>query len=472
MPERKPMTTLPQGAARRAHASALAVCMVLAIMAVFAPPALAQSTHLTVASRDIGSTHKLQLGLNKSVVVDLPVDAHEVIVSQPKIAAAIMRTKQRAIVQGVGIGDTNILFMDGSGRRIAALDIAVVNDASALSSAIARVAPNSHIKVQSFGEHVVLSGTAESTDDVNKAVAVATQFVGDPKKVGNVVTVNGAQQVKLKVTVAEVSRESVKQLGIDLNGSYSAGGFSSVLDNIPNSTFGGTTSASGVSPTGTVTAGVDVGSFSLQATLKALERRNALRTLAEPTLTAMSGQSAEFLAGGQLPYYTYDSNNNRVTSWKDYGVKLDFTPTVKSDGSISLQVQTSVSQPDSSGGLQERRAKTTVELRPRATLAIGGLMKDDAKQQMNELPGIGKLPIIGALFRSRDFIHSRSELLILVTPYLAQAGPKPRLPTDDMVFSSDAEAIFLGHMEKLYGVGSHRTLPPDRYNGSVGFMLD
>ena len=215
--------------------------------------------------------------------------------------------------------------------------------------------------------------------------------------------------------------------------------------------------------------------------MRALERRSALRTLAEPTLTAISGQEAEFLAGGEFPVPTGVDDNGRITfEFKEFGAKLKFTPTVKSNGIIALVVDTSVSEPTTEGGFnaggitipatKERQAKTSVELGAGQTLAIAGLIQDTVRQQINKLPGFGDIPILGALFRSRDFIHSETELVILVTPYLAFPDDSPLLPTDEFVVAGDAEAIFLGHMEKMYGVG------PDGmrggYDGSVGFVLD
>lgn len=462
----------PKKLGRILPAGALALAAVLSASALAPVSAIAgEVTHLAIASSQIGRDQNLELGVNKSVIIDLPVDAHEVIVSQPSIATAIMRTKRRAIVQGTGVGETNIFFLDVNGRRISVVNASVVNDASTLASAIAQTTPDSHIRVESFGERVVLSGTAKSTDDVNKAMAIAAQFTGDAKMVGNVVTVTGVQQVKLKVTVAEVNSQSIKQLGIDFNASYSAGSVTTSLINNAASTLGSTTSASGTAPIGTAKAGIDIGGLSIDATLKALERRDALRTLAEPTLTAISGQSAHFVAGGELPYVVTTSNGTQTT-FKEYGVILDFTPTVKSNGIISLDVDTQVSDPKSDGSIQKRQAKSTVELAPGSTLAIGGLMQQKDVQQINQLPGIGNIPILGALFRSRDFISSKTELLVLVTPYLAEAGPAPTLPTDNVVFAGDAETIFLGHMQKLYGVGNDGSTPPGQYQGSVGFVLD
>lgn len=434
----------------------------------------AQVNHLRVGANAYGVTQHVEVGLNKSLIIDLPADVNEVIVSQPTVAGAIMRNKRRAIIQGTTGGDTNIFFLDRAGEAIAILDVSVLNDSSSLSTALARALPGSRIEVQNFGARIVLSGTTLSQDDSAKALLIAEQFAGTGN-VASIINVSGAQQVMLQVTVAEVNREAVKQLGINLSGTAIIG--SSTIGMASNQPLGG---ASNVITNNGFGVSGGIPGLSINATLKALERNAALRTLAEPNLTAMSGQEAEFLAGGEFPVPTDVADNKITYSFKEFGVKLKFTPTVKSNGIIGLVVDTSVSEPTTEGGFavggitipatKNRQARTTVELGAGETLAIAGLMQDSVRQQINKMPGLGDIPILGALFRSRDFIHSKTELVILVTPYLAQPGPMPELPTDGMVVAGDAEAIFLGRMESMYGVGPGGIR--GSYNGSVGFVLD
>ena len=455
-------------------AAALAVGMALTL----APAAIAATagsnspTYLRVVNQAMGTRQQLSLEVNKSIIIDLPTNVGEVVAGQPAVANVIMRTKTRAFIQGVSGGDTNIFFLDGAGNNIATFDIKVVQPRSdvgnALEAAIARNIPGSHIRVESvlLGDtnRVVLSGTALSQDDVGRAEAIAIQFTGGPGNVASIIDVSGNQQVMLQVTVAEVNRTAIKQLGIDLN--LSSGGLVTGIVNTNNASLGDT---SGGTPTGTVTASTQIGPVAISATLKALARRNALKTLAEPTLTAMSGQPAEFIVGGETPYNTSDGNGHVVTAFKQYGVKLNFTPTVKSNGRVGLLVDTNVSEPAPGGGISERGAKTTVEIPAGCTLAIGGLLQDDEKQELSQLPGLGDIPILGALFRSRDYIHDQTELVIMVTPVMAQIGV-PELPTDNYAIAGDAEAIFLGHLEKQYGVGNDGMR--GSYQGSVGFVLD
>lgn len=449
----------------------------------------AETTHLRISPSAMGSTQSVNMSINKSLLLDLPIDAQEVIVSQPGVANAILRSKRRIVVQSAGAGSTNMFFLDANGRTITVLDVtvktAVSNVASALRETYARVLPGSRIEVASVvlqngdGQDVnriVLSGSASSDEQVQTAISIAAQFAGSADNVASVIAVDGAQQVMLKVTVAEVQREAVKQLGINLNASFDSGNLATGI--ISTQPLGG---SSNVSTSNGGSFGLSGGGFSIDATLRALERHGALRTLAEPMLTALSGQEAEFLAGGEFPIPTaIDANGTVSYEFKEFGVKLKFTPTIKSGGRIGLVVDTSVSEPTIEGGFnagaitipatKERQAKTSVELGVGQTLSIGGMMQDTVRTQINRLPGLGDIPVLGALFRSRDYIRNQTELVILVTPYYAQAANMPILPTDEMQFAGDAEAIFLGHIEKVYGVGPQGMR--GSYDGSVGFLLD
>jgi pilus assembly protein CpaC len=457
-------------------------CLALAAtgiaLCLLAQPALAATatgSYLKVSSRALGSTQSVTLEPNKSMIIDLPANASEVIVSQPGIAQAIMRTKTRAILQGMASGTTNMIFLAANGQAISVLDITVGGQSdvgAALEAALARTIPGSHIKVESVqasdasqASHVVLTGTVLSQDDAAKAAAVAAQFAGGDANVANIIQVDGNQQVMLRVTVAEVDRTVAKQLGMNL--SVTGGGLITSFVNSPNAGLGNVSGISGGA--GQIQASASFGGTTISATLDALARRNALKTLAEPVLTAMSGQPADFLAGGQRALIAQDSNGQPTITYKDYGVKLSFTPTVKSNGVIGLQVSTEVSTPVGETDFNVRSAKTQVEVPEGATLAIGGLLQDDEKHQIQQMPGLGDIPILGALFRSRDYIHDQTELVIMVTPVLAQLGA-PDLPTDNYAIAGDAEATFLGHLEKQYGVGQAGMR--GGYKGSVGFVLD
>lgn len=442
---------------------------------IVAAPAFAdgQLSRLTVSSRQYGATQNLSLQLNKSMIVDLPADVSDVIVSQPDVAGAVMRSSRRAIVQGVGGGDTNILFLDASGRTISVLELEVIKERSqvgnALQDALARIIPGSNIKVESVTltgdtNRVVLSGTVLSGEDKENASAVAIQFAGDPENVANILDVTGVQQVALQVTVSEIRRDTAKQLGINISGALSIGtanfGFNSDI-------------ASSITTGNRITGSFPGASLSINAAIAALESRNALRILAQPTLTSISGQPAEFTAGGQFPLTVLDANGQPVIIYKDYGVTLGFTPTVRSNGTIALTIATGVSElQGSSGALTKRDTKTSVEIGAGQTLAIGGLLQSTRGQQIEQFPGLGNIPILGALFRSRDYANKETELVILVTPYLVQPTHRaPPLPTDTHDIASDAESIFMGRLESQYGVRGNGGMRGS-FKGSVGFVLD
>ncbi len=441
-------------------------------------PAFAQAqSQVTISANAYGALRKMDVELNKSMIVDLPAGVAEVIVSQPNVAAAIMRTRTRAIVQGISGGDTNIFFLDDNGRTIQVLDLRVIEQPSmvgnALEAALARVIPGSRIKVESVTltgdtNRVVLTGSVPTAEDKDRAQAIAIQFAGDPENVANVLDVSGAQQVMLQVTVSEIRRDVAKQFGINLSG----------MATIGNSSFGfnamepvGNVLNPGANTIAAIFPGANV---SIQASLKALENRNVLRLLAQPVLTAMSGQAAEFLVGGQIPIRELDGNGNTISSYKDYGIKLNFTPTVKSNGSIGLTVDTGVSEPIAgSAAISQRNVRTGVELAPGTTLSIGGLLSEKASRDMKQLPGLGNIPILGALFRSNEYLSQQTELVILVTPYLVNPSPANSIavPTDSVLIGGDAEAVFLGRLEHMYGVGATGEFRAG-YSGSVGFVLD
>lgn len=442
------------------------------------PVALAEETHVTITPAAYGATRKFEIEINKTALIDLPAGAAEVIVSQPTVAAAIMRTRTRAIIQGITGGDTNIFFLDDRGQTIAVLDVQVIEEPSqvgnALQIALARILPGSNIRVESVTlgggvNRVVLTGNVLSGEDRERATEVAVQFAGDPGNVANILDVAGSQQVMLQVTVSEVKRDVAKQFGINLGAAFTVG-ISNVF-NIANVMIDGDIPHGADARFGSATGN------NVTAGIRALEQNGALRILAQPTLTAISGEEAKFLAGGEMPYYVFEPNDNggttRTVLFKPYGVELAFTPVVKSNGIIALKVQTSVSEPQADFSITKREASTSVELPGGTTLAIGGLLEEKSTQQIEQFPWLGDIPILGALFRSRDFQTEQTELVILVTPYLVAPSPANSIPvpTDRTAVASDAEAIFLGKLETMYGVGSSGEMR-GTFSGSVGFVLD
>jgi pilus assembly protein CpaC len=441
----------------------------------------------------------IPLGVGKSVVVDLPRNIKDVLVADPTIANAVVRSARRAYIIGAKVGQTNVYFFDADGHQIGGLDIAVTRDLNGLRAALKRALPYADIHVEGLGDGLVLSGSVTNPMDTQTAFDIASRLVEDGKKVVNNITIQGRDQVMLKVTVAEVQRDVIKQLGIDLSGSVRAG--TSVVNFNTNnvfSAFGQALSDTAIKAQQGVTANPITGALSprVSATLKAMERAGVIRTLAEPTLTAISGENANFLVGGEFPVpggYTCDTNLpptcTQQIQFKKFGVSLNFTPVVMSGGRISLKVMTEVSevsaenaivlQPNSNAlpvtipSIKTRRADTTLEIPSGGSMALAGLIQEQTKQAINGIPGMMQLPILGTLFKSRDFVNRQTELAVIVTPYVVRAVAANKLsrPDDGFADSSDPSAVLLGRLNRIYGV-ANPAVPPGSYHGKYGFILD
>src|SRR6476659_98740 len=360
------------------------------------------------------------LGIGKSVAIDLPADIKDVLVADPKIANAVIRSSRRVYMIGVTVGQTNIFFFDSDGRQIAGFDIAVKRDLNGVRAAIKQALPDADIRVEGIGDGVVLSGSAANAAESQQAFDVASRLVGDGARVVNSIVLRGRDQVMLKVTVAEVRRDIIKQLGIDLSGTLNYG--TAVVNFNTTNPF----SANG----GPISGSFLTGSIpSVSATVRAMERAGVIRTLAEPNLTAISGESANFLAGGEFPIpigFTCDPgciNCTRQIQFKKFGVGLNFTPVVMSEGRISLKVMTEVSELSNENSIQlvqgsstqtipaikTRRAETTVEIPSGGSLAMAGMIQEQTKHQISGLPGLMQLPVLGTLFKSRDYVNRQTE---------------------------------------------------------------
>ena len=441
-----------------------------------------------------GTSQFIPLGIGKSVAIDLPGDIKDVLVSDPKIANAVIRSSRRVYMIGVAVGQTNIYFFDAKGRQIAGFDIAVTRDLNGLRAALKRSMPNSNIHVEGIGDGVMLSGTAASNVKSQQAYDLAARLAGDGVKVVNGIVVRERDQVLLKVTVAEVQRDVIKQLGVNLSGSYSFmhAGLVNFNTTNPFSAFGGSVNGSD-SPTVSAQQGVTTDPITggimprINVTLRAMEQAGVIRTLAEPSLIAISGETANFLAGGEFPIVTGTSgppNNTPTVEFKKFGVSLIFTPVVLTEGRISLQVLTEVSELSTEGAisipggisipsLKTRRAETTVEIPSGGSLALAGMLQEQTKQAINGLPGLLQVPILGALFKSRDYVNHQSELMILVTPYIAHAVARKKLsrPDDGLADPADPQAVLLGSLNRIYGADR---IPASKnaYRGKYGFILD
>jgi pilus assembly protein CpaC len=429
----------------------------------------------------------LALGIGKSIVIDLPRDIKDVLVADPKIANAVVRSAQRAYIIGAAVGQTNIVFFDSSGLQIAAYDIAVKRDLNGLRAALKQALPNSDIQIEGVGESVMLSGSAASPIEAQQAGDLAARLAGSADKVVNSITVRGRDQVMLKVTVAEVARSIIKQMGVDLSGSLNYG--TSVVSFNNANPF----TATGQAITSNTITGAFGSTPSVQATIRAMESAGVVRTLAEPNLTAISGESATFIAGGEFPIPTGVTCQTTASgsvgqcapsiAFKKFGISLNFTPIVLAEGRISLRVMTEVSEVSNDNSItvtgisvpsvKTRRAETTLEIPSGGSMAMAGLIQDQTKQAINGLPGLSTLPVLGALFRSRDYQNNQTELMVLVTPYIVRAVAQKDLsrPDDGFASAADPQADLLGSINRIYGVPGH-TEPAKNYRGTYGFITD
>src|ERR1035437_2265642 len=442
-----------------------------------APAADAQVPVMRAISSD-ATARSIQLEVNRSVVIELPGELKEVLVGDEKIATAVVRSHRRVFIIGVKVGQTNVYFFDADGRQIGGLDIAVTRNLNGLRALLKRVLPNANIHIEGVGDDgVMLSGSASSPVEAQQAFDLAARLVGDKEKVINSIVVNGRDQVMLKVTVAEVERTVIKQLGIDLSGSF---GYGSAVVNFNNTNpfpINGTPNSGIPNIGGTFNSGT--------ANLRALEQTGVIHILAEPTLPAISGESASFLVGGEFPIpppatvsLPGAAGPSQTPQFKPFGVALNFTPVVMSEGRISLNVKTEVSEIDPSvavqgvPGTKTRRAETTVEISSGGSLAMAGMIKEETKHTMSGMPGLEQMPILGTLFKSRDYLNSQTELMILVTPYIVHAVAQKQLsrPDDGFADPSDQSSVLLGKLNRIYGVPAGP--PKSAYHGNIGFILD
>ena len=480
----------------------------------------------------------IKIGLGKSALIEFPRDVRDVMVSNPAAIDAVVLSANRVFLLARKIGEANAFFFDTGGEQFATLEIFVERETAGLESLLNRLITGSSIKVEMLNQTVVLTGSVKNPTDSVRAANIARQFVtvkyetttkdkaegatvdkfekSDTDTVINMLSVEAEEQVMLKVTVAEVQRSLLKQMGINLGASINAGNFTTALltsNALPLTAAAGlgTLPVPGFSTKGdpndpSVACGANeacvfnkgptadsfgnsgfhgnwtAGNNNVSHAIRALERDGLIRTLAEPNLTAVSGEPANFLAGGEYPIPTVDSSGQLGITYKKFGVGLAFTPVVLSEGRISLKIETEVSELSNQGAvtlsnisipaLKKREAKSTVELPSGGTLALAGLISDDTRQNIDGLPGAKDIPILGTLFRSRDFIKNETELVVIVTPYLVKPVSRAQVaePGQGLEPAADLKANFLGQLNQIYGKGE--ALPDGGLKGDYGYIVE
>jgi pilus assembly protein CpaC len=506
---------------------------------------------------------RIDLGVGRSIVVQFPVPLKDVLVSDPKVLDAVVQSSDRVFLIAKGTGQTNAFFFDEYGQQILTLDVAIGADLSALDQLLARLIPGSSVKSEIAGRAIVLTGSVRTPIDSNRAAQIAAQFaavnaqagsvtsapsattntstttnigglggsgyqsvsdnstasggsstgedVYGEKPIINLISVEGEEQVMLRVSVAEVQRTILKQFGINVGALVNSGNFTTAVlsaNGLPlTAATLGTLPTPGIGSEGAIAGtmsffnngpqyGQDLTAFgnsgvaslwqsgnqAVGGALRALERDGLIKTLAEPNLTAVSGEPAKFLAGGEFPIPVVDSLGQVSVTFKEFGIGLAFTPLVLSEGRISLKIESEVSELSLQGAvvlsgiqipaLKKRSAKSTVELPSGGSIAIAGLLSEDTRQNIDGFPGLKDLPILGTLFRSRDYQRDETELVVIVTPYMVRPVARQELarPLDGLGDPTDRKANFLGHINRIYGGG--RPAPVGDLKGDYGFIVE
>lgn len=433
----------------------------------------------------------MKIEVNKGRLVRLDQPASSVFLADPAIADIQVKSPTLVYVFAKKAGETSLFAVDEHDQLLANFRISVSHNLSALEQALRDYIPDAYVKAASLGDAVVLTGVVQSAQQAEDARAFAARLSGGDANVINRIAVKGPNQVNLRVRVAEVSRSTLKQIGFNWDALLSVGSFAFGLatGNAVTTAAGSTIVRRTVSgaATDSLIGGYNSRNLDLNGVIDALENEGLVTVLAEPNLTATSGETASFLAGGEFPVPVPQDANTITIEFKKFGVGLAFTPTLLNDGRINLKVRPEVSQLSATGevrlndfvipALTTRRAETTVELGSGQTFAIAGLLQNNVTHDIRRFPGLGDIPILGTLFRSDGFRRNETELVIMITPYIVKPVSDSRLaaaPTDGLVAPSDAERLGSGSLYRPQQQ-TGQAVPVTqgrRLIGSVGFTLE
>lgn len=449
---------------------------VMAVLLATATPAAAQQGILT------GELTHVAVGIGKGQLIRLNDPASTIYLADPEVADVEVMSPQLIYLFGRQPGETNLYAIGPGDVVVADMTVIVGVGVDSINTILAEESPDSTLETTSAGNVVVLQGEAPSGEDIADAANMASAFLPPNGRLINRAEVTGSQQVNLHVRFAEVARSAIRNIGIDWEAVASSGNFffnmatGPFLE--PGRSFGGPVTVTGQN--GFVT-GYQSSSVGINALIDALASESLSRILAEPNLTAMSGETASFLAGGEFPIPVAGPDNTLLVTFRQYGISLAFTPTVLDDGRISLHVRPEVSEITDAGavtlsgvsvpGLVIRRAETTVEMGSGQSFMIAGLFRSLVSNAGEFTPFLANLPVLGQMFRRHDFNHDETELIIVVTPYLVQPVSSDRiaLPTDRLAAPRDQVPV-----ARLSGPGSGSVLagsPVGGIVGSAGFIL-
>lgn len=437
-------------------------------------PVTAQAETLRVITRDTNDT--LSVAQNRAVVVESEIPFAELSIANPGIADISSLSDRSIYVLGKIPGITTLTLLDAAGQLITNVEVRVAPDLTEFKERLQQILPGENIQVRTANDGIVLSGQVSSSVRLSKALELAARYA--PDRVSNLMTVSGVQQVMLKVRFAEMSRGVSKSLqsSLRINGTEAA---AAVGRGIPS--IGGGIDTAG----GAVFFDFGLGSTQVQLLLEALETKGAVRTLAEPNLVALSGQEANFLAGGEYPV-PVQSDDGISVEYKPFGIELNFVPSVVDGDLINLQLDAATSTIDPSNGITidggftvdafvRRQAATTVEMRDGESFAIAGLLEDNFNDSVSQVPWIGDVPILGALFRSTDYARNQTELVIIITAHLVSPtrGEALALPTDRIRPPTEADLFLNGHtVQTLNARGAAGEVAKQDFIGSYGYVME
>ena len=446
---------------------------------------------LTVMQGEVSSA--LQVPMNRAVVVEAENPFAELSIANPGIADISTLSDRTIYVLGKAPGRTTLTLLGPDGRLITNVEVQVTPDVAEFKERLRQIIPGEPIEVRTANDGIVLSGVVSSIARLDRALDLANRYA--PGRVSNLMVVGGTQQVMLKVRFAEVQRTVLKNLSAGLNvvqagsdASFSAAaGSGSIVDGTAAGDPGSTVLNLDDSALGQFGVGFEVGSVAFGVLLQALETKNMVRTLAEPNLTALSGQEASFLAGGEYPIPVTDGDGAVTVEYKPFGVQLNFTPRVVDGHRINLELNAAVSSVDigtsvtasgiSVNGFLRRETQTTVEMLDGQSFAIAGLLQDDFSDAAAQVPWLGDVPILGALFRSSSFERNQSELVVIITPHLVTPtrGEALALPTDRIRPPTEAELFLFGKTAATAGApstGAAAEVAKQDFNGSYGYVME
>ena len=466
----------------------------LALSLSAAAPTMAPAETLRVLRGAASSA--LNVPMNRAVVVESDVPFTDISIANPGIADINVLSERTIYVLGKEPGRTTLTILGADGRLITNVEVQVTPDMAEFKERLTQILPNEHIEVRSANNGIVLSGTVSSIARMDRALELAERYA--PERVSNLMSVGGVQQVMLKVRFAEMQRTVSKALssslsldgsvdGIGLLGGTNSGGVGA-LPNGEDESDGATSRpnvlTSQADSNGAFLFEFGAGGLQVGLLLEALESRGVVRTLAEPNLTALSGQNATFLAGGEYPIPVANEEGTITIEFKPFGVELEFVPTVVDEDIINLELLAAVSAIDPANsfvanGLEiaaftRRETTTTVEMRDGESFAIAGLLQDDFTDLSGQVPWIGDVPVLGALFRSADYRRSQTELVVIVTPHLVTPtnGAALALPTDRVRLPSEQDLFLFGRVTGSPSGGAAGEVARQDFTGSYGYVLD